>query len=120
MSRSSTPPDSEPAWSWRRECDPDRFATLLADDVARAMLARADEPVTVGELAAELELPPSTAYRKVGALCEAGLLTEIRRFRNDNEPAEYLRAFDSVSVVHGDSTSVECVTNGVTICRTED
>jgi len=119
MSRSRPRSVPDGPLSEEKECDPDRFATLLADDAARAMLARADEPVTVGELAVELELPPSTAYRKVATLCEAGLLTEIRRFRNDNEPEEYVRAFDSVSVVHGDSTSVECVTKGIVICRTE-
>ncbi|WP_331236079.1 winged helix-turn-helix domain-containing protein [Natronorarus salvus] len=119
MDRSSTPQDSETDWSWDRECDPDRFASVLADPVARAMFERADEPITVGELAVELDLPSSTAYRKVATLCETGLLTELRRFRTDDPPSEYVRTVDSVSVVYDDVTSVECVTNGITVCRTE-
>ena len=84
------------------------------------MFRCATEPVTVGELATEIDLPPSTAYRKVAALEDAGLLIETRRSSGSDHPSEYVRSVDAVSITHDDSVLVECVTNGVTVCRSED
>lgn len=66
--------------------------SLLADPEARAILElTATTARSVGELVEECGLPTSTAYRKVEALVEAGLLEERVRIQPERRnPREYL------------------------------
>lgn len=70
---------------------------LLADEVARSILATLDEPMTTQELAAACDIPRSTAYRKVDRLQEAGLVTDrIRVSPDGRHPHLYTRAASEV------------------------
>lgn len=70
---------------------------LLADEVARSILAALEEPMTTQELAATCDIPRSTAYRKVDRLQEAGLVTDrIRVSPDGRHPHLYTRAASEV------------------------
>lgn len=66
--------------------------SLVADPECRAILeATATAAKSVGELGTACDLPRSTAYRKVKALVEAGLLDERVRIQPERRnPNEYL------------------------------
>lgn len=61
---------------------PERILELLADErVQRILAITADEYMTVATIADECNLPIATAYRKVNALNNQGLLAESVRVR---------------------------------------
>jgi len=95
-------------------CNPGQIIDLLSDDDARAVFLSADEPTTVRELAAEHDLPLSTAYRKVDRLHESGLLTNLNR-QSGETPAVYVRSADHVSVTYDEPLRIECIRNGKTL-----
>ena len=73
---------------------------LLADRDARAILmATAREAVSVPELVTVCEIPTATAYRKVEALVDTGLLTKNIRIRPHGRNAnEYQLRPRSISI----------------------
>lgn len=79
--------------------------SLLADSESRDILeAAAAEPASVSELAERCGMPTSTAYRKVRALFEAGLLEERVRIRpGGRNPSEYLLREGEVTLTIGAS-----------------
>ncbi|QCS43794.1 helix-turn-helix domain-containing protein [Natrinema versiforme] len=93
-------------------CHPRRVVDLLADDDARAMYLYAEEPETVSEISEAVELPQSTAYRKVENLREAGLLSRLNDRSRTGTPAHYVQAMDHVSVTYDDPLRIECECNG--------
>ena len=96
-------------------CEPDRIVELLNDDGARAVYQRVETPTTVAAVAAELDLPQSTAYRKIDELREAGLVRQFARRSTGNEPAYFVRAIDCVSITYDDPLRIECTRNGTTL-----
>ncbi|OAQ53493.1 transcriptional regulator [Natrinema mahii] len=96
-------------------CDPYRVMDLLNDDDARAAYLYAEEPTTVNEIAEELDIPQSTAYRKVENLQEAGLLSQLNERSRTGMPAHYTQAMDHVSVTYDDPLRIECECNGKTL-----
>ncbi|ADB59454.1 hypothetical protein Htur_0556 [Haloterrigena turkmenica DSM 5511] len=101
-------------------CTPRRIVELLTDDDARAIYRYLDEPAPVREVSEALDLPLSTTYRKVEALCDAGLLTELEGQTGGDVPAHYVRALEHVSVTYGDPLRIECAKNGTTLyCEPE-
>ena len=74
--------------------------SLLADQNARSILAAtASSPRTVPDLVTECDIPAATAYRKVEALVEVGLLDEQIRIRPHGRNAnEYLLATDTIEI----------------------
>lgn len=61
---------------------PERILELLADErVQRILAVTADDSLTVARIANECDLPIATAYRKVNALHNEGLLAESVRVR---------------------------------------
>jgi hypothetical protein len=96
-------------------CDPQRIIDLLNDDDARDVYLHVDTPATVPDVAAALELPQSTAYRKVEQLREAGLIRQLNPRSKGGSPAHYVRAFDHVSVTYDDPLRIECARDGTTL-----
>lgn len=97
------------------ECDPDLIVETLTDDDSRAMYLYATTPVTVRELSEELDLPLSTAYRKVETLQEAGLLMQINEQSRSGYPSHYVRSIERVRVTYDDPMRIECTRNGTTL-----
>ncbi|WP_265110086.1 winged helix-turn-helix domain-containing protein [Halosolutus halophilus] len=101
-------------------CDPHSIIELLAAGDTRDVYLRAEEPVTVREIAEELDLPRSTAYRKVERLQEAGLLRQLNERSKGGLPAHYVQSMDAVSVTYDDPVQIECSRNGATLwCEPE-
>ncbi len=96
-------------------CNPDRVMELLTDDDARAAYLYAAEPVTVSEIAEALDIPQSTAYRKVENLQEAGLLSQLNERSRTGTPAHYTQAMEHVTVTYDDPLRIECECNGRTL-----
>ncbi|AFO59414.1 MULTISPECIES: helix-turn-helix domain-containing protein [Natrinema] len=93
-------------------CDPHRIMDLLSDDDARAVFLYAEEPATVSDISEALDLPQSTAYRKVEELHEAGLLSQLNERSRTGTPGHYVRAMDHVSVTYDEPLRIECTCNG--------
>ncbi|WP_226005302.1 ArsR/SmtB family transcription factor [Natrinema salinisoli] len=93
-------------------CDPHRIMELLSDDDARAVYLLVEEPATVRDVSDELDLPQSTAYRKVEHLREAGLISRLNERSRTGTPAHYVQAMDHVSVTYDDPLRIECACNG--------
>lgn len=112
-------PDPTPCVRAEREgelgCNPQLLVELLNDDDARVIYLFLEEPATVGDVSDELDLPQSTAYRKVENLHEAGLLSQLNEHDRTGVPSYYVQAIDHVTVTYGDPLRIECVRNGVTL-----
>ncbi|MFC4357622.1 helix-turn-helix domain-containing protein [Halobium salinum] len=93
--------------------DADTVLEPLSDADCRAILCLLDEPHTAKEVTASCDLPRTSAYRKLTALSEAGLVEERTRVRTDgNHVTAYVRdcAGVFVSVDEGsESVSVDVV-----------
>ena len=78
----------------------DGVLELLEDADCRAVLsATADEELTVSELGERFDIPQSTAYRKVEALADAGLLEEtVRISASGNHASAYACRVEAVSL----------------------
>lgn len=63
--------------------DLDAVCTVLADAVAREVLAALDGAATADEITEATDLAPSTVYDKLEALEEAGLVEGTMRVRED-------------------------------------
>lgn len=91
-------------------CTPESVVEVLADDDAIDLFRHSTTPKTVRTLAEQGDLPLSTAYRKIGALEDAGL---VRRLPSDSSrvttPDRYERVVEGVSVTLRDGLSVEYV-----------
>ncbi|MFB1066061.1 helix-turn-helix domain-containing protein [Natrinema sp. H-ect4] len=96
-------------------CNPTRIIELLSEDDARAVYLAVEEPTTVSEIADALELPQSTAYRKVENLHEAGLIRQLNERSKGGLPAHYVQAIDHVSVTYDDPLRIECAQHGKTL-----
>ncbi|GAB3673329.1 helix-turn-helix domain-containing protein [Halopiger thermotolerans] len=96
-------------------CNPELLIELLNDDDARAIYLHLEEPSTVGDLADELDLPQSTAYRKVQNLHEAGLISRLNERSRSGVPSHYVQAIDHVTVTYDDPLRIECVRKGMTL-----
>ena len=80
---------------------PDLQAVLdaLDDPDCRAIVKRLDEPMTASELSDAADIPLSTVYRKLDALTEASLLSELTEVRSDgHHTTRYDLDFEEVSV----------------------
>jgi hypothetical protein len=81
---------------------------LLADDDVRALFEAVEEPRTIPQLAAECDLPRSTAYRKTNRLVEAGILVPTTQTAGETDTAtEYRRTVDGIRLEVGDGMRVE-------------
>jgi len=81
---------------------------LLSDDDTRELFERAGERRTIPELAAECELPRSTAYRKVNRLVEAELLEPATRAAGGTGKAtEYRRTVGAIEIEIDDGTTID-------------
>lgn len=89
--------------------DVQRVLDVLDDAECREILdATRDDPMTVGELADECDLPQSTAYRKVDLLDDADLLEESLRIRRSGKHvSEYACCVDDVTLDVGASDGIE-------------
>lgn len=96
-------------------CDPRLIVETLTDDDSRELYLSATKPMTVRELADELELPLSTAYRKIETLHEAGLLMQLNEQSRSGTAAHYIRSIDHVTVTYDDPIRIECARNGTTL-----
>ncbi|QLG50564.1 helix-turn-helix domain-containing protein [Natrinema halophilum] len=96
-------------------CEPRRIMDLLNDDDARSVYLSVEEPTTVREIADTLELPQSTAYRKVENLREAGLIRQLNQRSQGGLPAHYVQAIEHVSVTYDDPLRIECAQHGKTL-----
>lgn len=87
---------------------PGTILELLADDASRAILsATADDRKTVNDLVNVCDIPTPTAYRKVNALVQAGLLDKTVRIRPDgNNINEYELGVETIDIqIAGQSKS---------------
>lgn len=94
------------------EGSPEELIEFLSDEDCRRIFQYAAAPVAVPELIEELDLPVSTAYRKVDELSDEGLLTEIRS-ENGNDPSRYVRSVEAVEITVGDEVRVEASARNV-------
>ena len=67
---------------------------LLASDRVRRIVRALDRPMTAPEVANTCGIPQSTAYRKLGAMADAGLV----RKREGDDAARYVVDFETVVV----------------------
>jgi DNA-binding transcriptional ArsR family regulator len=71
----------------------------LDDPDCRAIVTHLDEPMTASEISDEADIPLSTVYRKLDALTEASLLSELTEVRSDgHHTTRYNLDFDEVSL----------------------
>lgn len=90
--------------------DVSRVVDLLGDDYARTILVHArDDPKSVEVLSDECDAAPSTIYRRVERLVEAGLLEVHQQLDPDGHHyKEYAARLDEVSItLEADGFSVE-------------
>lgn len=114
MSKSTGPaePCNGAERSWERGCDPSLIVDTIADPTARRIYEAIELPTTARELAAELDLPDSTTYRKLSKLEEAGLIRELEQGPNVDQPARYVRRIDRVSVTSDGELRIDCRKGG--------
>ncbi|GAB3027742.1 winged helix-turn-helix domain-containing protein [Natronobiforma cellulositropha] len=108
------------AMNERRGCSPALIVEALADDRTRAIFLALDEPTSVETIVEEHGIPQSTAYRKVEALAEAGL---VRAAETDESgsPTRYLSAVDCLSITYDGATRITCTRSGLTLsCELEE
>jgi predicted transcriptional regulator len=93
--------------------------SVLTDGACEEVLTALESgPMTVAELHAELDVPVSTLYRKVDALVEVGLLTELTRYQSDgNHKSEYAKSVAELSI---DVSLVDARVAVKTVDRTDD
>ncbi|WP_254763015.1 winged helix-turn-helix domain-containing protein [Natrinema marinum] len=96
-------------------CVPALIIELLSDEDARAVYLSVEEPTTVPEIAEALELPQSTAYRKVENLREAGLIRQLNERSQGGLPAHYVQAIEHVTVTYDEPLRIECAHHGKTL-----
>jgi DNA-binding IclR family transcriptional regulator len=71
----------------------------LDDSDCRAIVTRIDEPKTASEISDATDIPLSTVYRKLDALTEASLLSELTEVRSDgHHTTRYDLDFEEVSL----------------------
>ncbi|WP_135825233.1 winged helix-turn-helix domain-containing protein [Halorussus ruber] len=83
------------------EDDPDLQVLLdaLDDPDCRAIVTHLDEPMTASEISDATDIPLSTVYRKLDALTDASLLSELTEVRSDgHHTTRYNLDFDEVSL----------------------
>ncbi|WP_276302519.1 transcriptional regulator [Halorussus lipolyticus] len=83
------------------EDDPDLQVLLdaLDDPDCRAIVTNLDEPMTASEISDATDIPLSTVYRKLDALTDASLLSELTEVRSDgHHTTRYDLDFDEVSL----------------------
>ena len=81
------------------DTDPEMLLSAVSDDRFRHILAAiAREPLTVGEIAEECDLPQSTVYRRVQSLSEDDLIEEALRVNGGGcHSKEYGLCYESLS-----------------------
>jgi len=81
---------------------------LLSDDTIRALLYNAvDGPKTVADLAKELGIPLSTAYRYVDELCKAGLMAPAKiAIRDEGSKVIFYRSTIRRLTIRYEGTSI--------------
>ncbi|MFP8952056.1 helix-turn-helix domain-containing protein [Natrialbaceae archaeon A-arb3/5] len=115
MSNTATEPCPRVNQDGEFGCEPLLIIELLADDDARAVYLAFEEPKTVNEIAETLELPQSTAYRKVETLREAGLIRRLNEHSKGGLAAHYIQSIETVSVTYDEPLRIECVHHGKTL-----
>ena len=82
-----------------KEWSPTNILDVFGDPIARATLVLAnDQPVTVKDLADQLDVSDPTIYRRIDPLVDANLLQEHQRIDKDgNQPSEYETMLDEVT-----------------------
>lgn len=95
----------------------------ITDEDCRAVLdATGDRALTASEVSEACELPLSTAYRKLDALTDAGLVLERTRIRRSGKhTSEFVRLVEDVVVSVGTSggVSLEVVTREDAVRRSQ-
>lgn len=78
--------------------DPQLALDLLADERARKIVRIAATPMSVSEIADRLDLPLSTAYRKVEKLEAAGLLERVTPDADSGPPDRYRKSVEAITI----------------------
>ena len=91
------------------ESDVQALLDVLGDADCRAILeATGDTALTAAEVSTELDLPKSTAYRKLDALSELSLVEERTRIRRSGKHAtEFRRRLADVTLTVGSTCGIE-------------
>lgn len=98
----------------RRGCSPGLIVEALADERSRAIFQALEEPTSVETIVEDLDIPQSTAYKKVEALTEAGLVRAVDGAETGS-PTRYLPAVDCISITCDESTRITCTRHGLTL-----
>lgn len=78
---------------------PDRLLRAFADEDVRQLFFRTETAKTVPQLVAELDIPRSTAYRKIEELEDTGLVVPATEKNVDGRsPTEYRRVVDEIRI----------------------
>lgn len=82
-----------------KEWSPGSILDVFGDRIARATLVLASgQPVTVQDLADQLDVSDPTIYRRIDPLVDANLLRERQRIDDDgNQPTEYETMLEAVT-----------------------
>ncbi|WP_435181595.1 helix-turn-helix domain-containing protein [Halorussus sp. AFM4] len=89
---------------------PDLQAVLdaLDDPDCRAIVRQLDEPMTASEISEATDIPLSTVYRKLDALTEASLLSELTEVRSDgHHTTRYDLDFEEVTFALTDDRELD-------------
>lgn len=82
-----------------KEWSPANILDVFGDPIARATLVLAsDHPVTVQDIAKQLEVSTPTIYRRIDPLVDRNLLREHQQIdEKGNQPSEYQTTLDEVT-----------------------
>lgn len=79
---------------------------VLGRKYSSEILAAAGQPVTVGRLCDDLDIPVATCYRRVNELSAAGLLAEQSGEQGGSEVTQFQRTTDGIDIRFDGSVSV--------------
>ncbi|TYL36693.1 transcriptional regulator [Natronococcus pandeyae] len=81
---------------------------VLTDDACREIIAVLEEPLTVPEVADEIERPLSTTYRKLDRLTDSGLVKKTGARPGREQKSRYVTDFDRIAIDLDDARNL-CV-----------
>ncbi|MFC4438160.1 MULTISPECIES: winged helix-turn-helix domain-containing protein [Natrialbaceae] len=71
---------------------------VLTDDACREIITVLEEPLTVPEIADEIERPLSTTYRKLDRLTDSGLVKEAGVRPGREQKSRYVTDFERIAI----------------------
>jgi len=84
----------------------------LGDEPTRRIIETLSEPMTANELSEACDIPLSTMYRKLDALTEASLITEITQIRSGGQhTTRYELDFTEIAVLFSDDHTLQAQVN---------